>query len=217
MSQQNLNDTTPAAPVGGVNVKWQGDSNNPRNISAYVDLTSAGGIDEQSGTSYTVPAADINKLLLFSSGSAVACTLPAATSAGFGVGFYFAVKAGGAGTVTVTPTTSTINGASSLALTAGEWALVWSDGTNYFACVSSAGGGSGPSFADNENVSGSGTAWTLANTPSPAASMRVYINLAVGRLELIPGTDFTLTGGTGPGFTTLASYSSGALYAYYRY
>ena len=34
----NLNDTTPAAPSGKVNVKWQGDANTPRNVSAYVDL-----------------------------------------------------------------------------------------------------------------------------------------------------------------------------------
>ena len=34
----NLNDTTPAAPTGKVNVKWQADANTPRNVSAYVDL-----------------------------------------------------------------------------------------------------------------------------------------------------------------------------------
>lgn len=31
----NLNDTTPAAPSGKQNVKWQADTNNPRNVSAY--------------------------------------------------------------------------------------------------------------------------------------------------------------------------------------
>jgi hypothetical protein len=34
----NLNDTTPAAPTGKVNVKWQADASTPRNVSAYVDL-----------------------------------------------------------------------------------------------------------------------------------------------------------------------------------
>ena len=32
----NLNDTTPAAPTNGENVKWQQDTNNPLNVSAYV-------------------------------------------------------------------------------------------------------------------------------------------------------------------------------------
>lgn len=35
----NLNDTTPAAPAGAVNVKWQGDANNPRNASAYLSYS----------------------------------------------------------------------------------------------------------------------------------------------------------------------------------
>lgn len=33
----NLNDTTPTAPAGKKNVKWQGDTSDPRNVSAYVD------------------------------------------------------------------------------------------------------------------------------------------------------------------------------------
>ena len=32
----NLNDTTPAAPAGRQNVKWQADQNNPRNVSAHI-------------------------------------------------------------------------------------------------------------------------------------------------------------------------------------
>lgn len=32
----NLNDTTPVAPAGRVNVAWQGDTNNPRNVSANI-------------------------------------------------------------------------------------------------------------------------------------------------------------------------------------
>ena len=37
MALINLNDTTPAAPAGKVNVKWQADAGSPRNVSAYVD------------------------------------------------------------------------------------------------------------------------------------------------------------------------------------
>jgi hypothetical protein len=38
----------------------------------------------------------------------------------------------GVGTLTVTPTTSTVDGAASLALTTGQGVLICSDGTNYF-------------------------------------------------------------------------------------
>lgn len=37
----NLNDTTPAAPSGKANVKWQADSSNPENISAYMPPATA--------------------------------------------------------------------------------------------------------------------------------------------------------------------------------
>jgi hypothetical protein len=45
--QGNLNDTTPAAPGTAINIKWQQDTSNPKNISAYLDygggLTVTGG------------------------------------------------------------------------------------------------------------------------------------------------------------------------------
>ena len=34
----NLNDTTPAAPSGRLNVHWQGDSSVPRNVSANIPI-----------------------------------------------------------------------------------------------------------------------------------------------------------------------------------
>ena len=37
MALINLNDTTPAAPAGKVNIKWQADAGSPRNVSAYID------------------------------------------------------------------------------------------------------------------------------------------------------------------------------------
>ena len=48
MAVINLNDTTPPAPTGKVNVKWQADANTPRNVSAYVDPAelSSGSVNE---------------------------------------------------------------------------------------------------------------------------------------------------------------------------
>lgn len=115
MSQQNFNDTTPAAPSGHVNVQWQFDASNPVNVSANVPI------------------------------------------------------------------------------------------------------GGGVTFVDNETVSGSGTSWTLAGSPSPAASLQLFQHLVgFGDVLLIVGTDYTLAGGTGPGLTTSNSLSAGVLHAWYR-
>lgn len=106
-----------------------------------------GGIDGQSGTSYTLLSTDENKLTTFNNASAVAVTLPQATTGGFGAGAIFYLYDRGAGTATVTPTTSTINGGTTIALAQGQGALIVSDGTNYSAWVSSAASGSGANAA----------------------------------------------------------------------
>lgn len=72
-------------------------------------------------------------------------------------------------------------------------------------------GGSSTSYADNEVVSGSGTSWTLANTPT-AGSQHVYANGQ--RLTPGAGNDYTISGAT---ITTALSWSAGALLADYRY
>jgi hypothetical protein len=63
-------------------------------------------------------------------------------------------------------------------------------------------------FVDNEVVSGSGTSFTLANTPI-AGSVKIY---ALGQ-RLIPTNDYTISG---TGITTINSWSSGDLQADYR-
>ncbi len=52
MAVINLNDTTPVAPTGKVNIKWQADSLSPRNVSAYID-PAGGHVSE-------VPAGTLN-------------------------------------------------------------------------------------------------------------------------------------------------------------
>lgn len=102
-----------------------------------------GGLNTQTGTSYTMNATDNCKLVTFRNASAIAVTLPQATTAGFTNGASFTVSNLGAGTVTITPTTSTINGGSTLVLTTGQGATIQSDGTNFGAFVSAAPTGSG--------------------------------------------------------------------------
>ena len=63
---------------------------------------------------------------------------------------------------------------------------------------------------DNEVVSGSGTSWTLANTPVAGT-----VHLWAGGIRLTPGAgnDYTISG---TAITTASSYSTGALLADYR-
>lgn len=92
-----------------------------------------GGVNVQTSTSYTIVAADENQVLTVANVSAVAVTLPQATTTGFTSGAVFDVINLGAGTATITPTTSTINGATTLVLQTGQSARISSNGTNYFA------------------------------------------------------------------------------------
>lgn len=125
---------------------------NPNTGDVYIDTTvtpsdfvrcvatnkwereSVGKVNAQTGTTYTFVKADRNKLTTFSNASAVAVTLPQATAAGdFLSGWNVPVFNLGAGTVTITPTTSTINGGATLTLATGEGAWIFSNGTDYSA------------------------------------------------------------------------------------
>lgn len=87
------------------------------------------GVNAQTGTSYIVVVGDYGQLLTLSNASAVAVTLPQATGS-FATFSLFVVNKG-AGLVTITPTTSTINGAASLTIAQGWGAFIVSDGANY--------------------------------------------------------------------------------------
>lgn len=72
----------------------------------------------------------------------------------------------------------------------------------------SSGTGGGASFVDDEVVSGSGTAFTLASTPI-AGSVKLY---ALGqRLKLT--TDYSIAGTS---ITTVSTWSTGDIVADYR-
>lgn len=72
------------------------------------------------------------------------------------------------------------------------------------------GGGTGTTvtFTENEVVAGSGTAWTLAATPT-SGSLKLYVN---GQ-RLMLTTDYTIVGAA---ITTLQSWASGTILADYR-
>src|SRR5690242_15534736 len=127
----DFDDATPAAPTGRQNVKWQATSPGgacTRDISAHIP--NIAGVNAQAGTSYTIQASDNGKLVTFNNSSAVAVTVPHATT--LDAKFSFAVQNLGAGTVTLTPTTSAIDGGLSLALAQNQGVLIYSDASNYF-------------------------------------------------------------------------------------
>ena len=89
-------------------------------------------VKAETGTSYTVLNADRGKLLTFDNASSVAVTLPQAGAASaFLAGWFAFVQNKNVGVVTITPTTSTINGAATLVLQKNGYVLIVSDGTNY--------------------------------------------------------------------------------------
>ena len=89
-------------------------------------------INAQTGTTYTVLNTDNCKLVSLSNGSAVAVTLPQAGASGnFGNTWSATFVNIGAGAVTITPTTSTIDGLASWTLQRYQGVRVTSNGTNY--------------------------------------------------------------------------------------
>lgn len=91
------------------------------------------GLRTVTGTTDTVLATDMGKVITYNNGSSIAVTLPQAGTTGFEANKQFCLTDIGAGTATVTPTTSTINGASSKAYAQNARGCIVSDGTNYVA------------------------------------------------------------------------------------
>jgi len=115
----------------------------------------------QTGTTYTVLTGDRGKTVTFSNAASIAVTLPDAGT-GFEDGWFFVAKNIGAGTVTINrDTTSTIDGATSITLLTGDFAVITSDGTNY-------------ETANNKIISGAG-----ANVVAARTGKQVVIDTAV--------------------------------------
>lgn len=144
-------------------------------------------VNAQTGTSYTYLTTDFRKLVTHSNAGAIAGTLPQA-GATFPAGWFMFVQNRGAGALTITPTTSTIDGAATLVLNQNEGAIVVSDGTNYFTFRGKATGAAGviggsTGGADNAALRADGTGGASVQAsnltiPDDAASTEVgYLNI----------------------------------------
>jgi hypothetical protein len=87
-------------------------------------------VNVQGGASYTIAAGDRCKLVKLTNAAAVAVTLPAA-GANFPSGWMAFIESRGAGGLTITPATGTIEGAADFAVAQNNGVIVFSDGSNY--------------------------------------------------------------------------------------
>lgn len=131
------------------------------------------------GTTLTVGANDNGNVISQSNASAVAATIAQAGTTGFpNGGYYTIIQNTGAGAVTLTPTTSTINGVATMVLPAGSTsaptgALIYADlAGNYIGLPFGSGGGSSvtwPTTGDFVVSNGTSTPAGLAPTSGGVA------------------------------------------------
>lgn len=135
----------------------------------------------QTGTSYALTVGDFGKLVTFSNGSAIAVSLAQAGTVGFDSGWSCEVQNLGVGTMTITPTTSTINGAASMAFPSGTGGKILSNGTNYFVQKGN------PSLLDEDNM-----ASDSATQGATQQSIKAYVdNKSASQAEMETATSTT--------------------------
>src|SRR5436190_1647680 len=96
-------------------------------ITVSGTIIAVGPVRTQTTTSDTFLDGDCGKLVTHTNGSAIAVSLPQANGSTFKSGWFVKVQNRGAGTVTITPVISTIDGAASLTLLTGDGAELHGD------------------------------------------------------------------------------------------
>lgn len=145
-------------------------------------------VNPQTGSSpYAIADGDCGKLISRNQASAVLDTIAQAGSGGLRIsGWWTVYECRGAGGCTITPATSTIDGASSLVLTQNQGVMIFSDGSNYFTFrgVGSSGG------------SGSVTSITIAGTANQIAVAGTCTVTTSGTCTLSLPSNLILPSGT---------------------
>lgn len=198
--KQQMDETT--ATVNSI--KSTGTTFSPTSSSAPVSAAASGlgGINNQSAqVAYATTTQDNGTLVRFNDASAVAVSL----NSGINAPYIIYLANYGAGTVTVTPTTGTINGAATLALATNASAMASFDGTNWWALVAGA-SSSGTSYLKGTvtfNVtSTSGTFYASTNITGVTAGMLASIDIGLYLVDGVFGSSyqaqaFASTSGTG--------------------
>jgi hypothetical protein len=165
-------------------------------ITTTGTIQGAAVIRAATGTTDTILSSDCGKVVTESNAAAVAVTLPQATGA-FGAPFFFTIVNLGAGTVTITPTTSTINSNTTLTLLSNQSSDIASDGTNYVAIL----GKGGNQTTDASQL----TSGTLAAARLPAFT---------GDCTTSAGSSATKCDAPHPGYLASNWYAPGGLTTY---
>jgi hypothetical protein len=202
-------------------------------VSSFAQVNSArmlSGVNAQTGSSYTFVALDSTRITTFSNGAGVAVTLPSGGTANFGAGAVFSAKNIGAGLVTITCSSCTINSngtaSATLTLATGQNADLYSDGTNYVAFappLPTAGSGAAPpgvgfplrfeyifgtggaivcTLSGGCNALGSQSGFTVTATETNG---RILSASAAGSTNTVLGLGTDYGGNPGQGQTTLGS------------
>lgn len=167
----------------------------------------------------TIVATDRENLVTWTDSSACTVTLPQANTTGFTANFAFVGSNTGTGTVTITPTTSTISytngssavsGASTMPLTTGQSAFIYSNNTNYIGIIM--GGSSGSSTITLNNVlTPTGTIATIVDGNFPLAFTSAQTTNSQTAFSFNEATAATGTSDVQFGITTQANSTSTGL------
>ncbi len=141
-------------------------------------------VNPQTGVNYAYLTGDKGKDVTRSNAAAMADTIPQAGSTGFANGWWTSVTNVGGTQLTITPTTSTIEGRASLILGPGQGAKIISDGTNYTIIRT------GSSILLGSVATTSGTSQTVS-IPSGFKKLELYFGrigfTAANRMQLRVG------------------------------
>lgn len=108
------------------------------------------GVNYQVGGSYAFQPIDVTRVTAFTNSGSISATLSSGAVDGFGAGTIFTVVVQGTGSLLINCIGCTINGSTTLPLSAGQGADIYGDGANFTANVgagSGGGGGGGGSFS----------------------------------------------------------------------
>lgn len=156
--------------------------NPPGCVNGKCTVATTNVINAQTGTSYAILSTDIGKTVVGTNAGSQAYSIAAAGTTGFEAGKSFTLinsptsGVPSTGTITLTPTTSKINGASTLALAQNQSAYITSDGANYTAFLGSSGGGGSGTVTSVSVATANGMAGTVATaTSTPAITLTTTV------------------------------------------
>ncbi len=144
------------------------------------NVTIPGGLtpDEQTGTTYIIPSTDCGGKVTSNNAAAVAFTLPAPVA-----GFYISsIQNKGAGALTISPPSGTINGAASITLSQWQSCGISVDaaGTNYLADCGKSGAAPAGATGDLQTNAGGGVFGSVTTGTGVATALAQPANGASG-------------------------------------